>query len=90
MTAGKSFLLTIRDAAKAERDEVIRLNLRMLADELAAALAVLSDCPSRESMITVNGKWAQADALLNSPGRNKGGGNRGGAMKEGALLAKVA
>lgn len=86
-----SILLTLRDAAKVERDELVRFNLKLIADELADALKANADDPTPANMIKLNGKWAQGMRMLDFAGRRNGAPTGNGAgLKEGALLQVAA
>ena len=82
-----SFLLELRNAAKIEREEGIRFNLKLLADELQSALKALVSAPTADNMKTVNGKWAQAYCLLEAVKNRPGSDPSGAGLKEDARLA---
>lgn len=85
-----SLLLTLRETAKAERDKLIRYNLRLVADELADAIAKFTAMPNGANLATLNGRWAHGIRMLNFAGNRNDSGGRGAGLKEGAKLAQVA
>lgn len=59
-----SILKQLRDAAMGCSNAQYRLALQMVADELSGRIAVLSDDPTAEAMLALNGTWANAVRLL--------------------------
>jgi len=60
----KSLLLQLRDAAKVERDELTRFNMRTAADELDVALRAFKDAPNGSNLAIINGLWARGVRVL--------------------------
>lgn len=77
------------EAARNERDELIKFNLGLIADELNSAIKKFSDHPSADNLIAVNSHWAHGIRMLDFASTRGGGGSTGAGLKEGALLQKV-
>ena len=78
----KTFLLQLRDQAKEEPNDDLRVELWVTADFVETALGVLYRYPTTSNMVTLNGIWARAQRLLirSEEGVGPEGGG-GGAMR---------
>lgn len=86
----ESLLLKLRDAARIEKDELIRFNLKLIADQLDEAIRDFTKVPTGDNLTAVNGYWSHGLRMLSFAGKRNGPGGAGGGLKEGAKLANVA
>lgn len=59
-----SLLLQLRNAAKVERDELIKFKMRRAADDLDVALKTFTIAPNGANLLAVNGLWASGVRVL--------------------------
>jgi len=85
-----TLLLELREAARVERDQLVKFNLKHVADELAGLIKAFAEDPTDVNLRNLNGKWSYAVRLLGYAGRTGDPNGKGSGLKEGALLAKVA
>lgn len=85
-----TLLFQLREAARTEADELIKFNLKMIADELDSAIVKFALSATADNLQKVNGHWSHGVRMLDFAGKRPGNGGRGGAFKEGALLAAAA
>jgi hypothetical protein len=62
--ADKSLLLQLRDAAKVERDELTRFNMRTVADDLSVAIRAFQTTPTGTNLTTLQGLWVRGIRVL--------------------------
>lgn len=86
----ESLLLRLREAAKTDRDEPIRLLLRRAADNLQDAVGRVAKLPTKDSMTNLNGCWSQAIRALGQAKGPPENTTHGAGLGEGALLAEAA
>lgn len=77
----KTFLLELRDQAKAEPSAELRSQLRSHADLIADALWHLSASETASNLARLNGLWARAQRLLMRSQEGAGPEGGGGAMR---------
>ena len=80
-----TLLFQLREAARTEADELVRLNLKLCADELQQSLHNFTLSPTEMNLRLVNGHWIHGVKVLSYAGTRKGPWG-GGALKEGARL----
>lgn len=86
-----TMLLQLREAARAERDSLVKFNLKKVADELDTAIKTFGALPISDNLSAVNGLWARAVRQLGfASGPTGDGGKRGAGLKEGAKLTEAA
>ena len=85
-----TLLLQLRDAAKTERDELVRYNLKLIADELDGACTRFATDPTTDNLTAVNGHWVHGVRMLDFASKRGGSGGSGVGLKEGALLTEAA
>lgn len=76
----QSFLLTLRNAAKACPDALLRELAYDVANQLSVAITALSVRASPDNMRRVNSSWAIAHLTLNQLTTSGDDNSRGGAM----------
>jgi len=76
----------LHEAAKVERDELIKFNLNCCKNEVWDAMRAFEAEPTGDNLVVLNGKWSLGVRLLGFHTAKNDGGSGAGLM-EGARLA---
>jgi hypothetical protein len=85
-----TFLLELREAAKATTDVLMRKLLKDCADAVEHAIEMFEDSYTREAMIELNGQWAKAERTLRNARMSEPTPPSAGGLTEGAELQRAA
>jgi hypothetical protein len=91
MTAtNPNMIFKLREAARVERDELIKWNLKTIADELDHACTAFAKDQTTENLMAVNCHWSHGVRILGYASKTDRPGGNGAGLKEGALLQAAA
>jgi hypothetical protein len=85
-----TLMFHLREAARVERDALIKWNLKTIADELDSACTAFAKDRTADNLTAVNGHWAHGVRILDYASKTDRPGGNGAGLKEGALLQQVA